>query len=68
MEWRGLAVYGALTVVVYFVATLFIPNSPVWLVSYGREEDARDTLLKLRGHQHCVEYELQQIISSKANQ
>lgn len=68
VEWRGLAVFGTVTVVVYFVATLFIPDSPVWLVSSGREEDARETLRRLRGHQYCVEYDLQQIISSKANQ
>ncbi|XP_042239371.1 sugar transporter ERD6-like 4, partial [Homarus americanus] len=68
VEWRGLAVFGAITVVLYFVATLFIPNSPVWLVSSGREDDARETLHRLRGHQYCVEYDLQQIISSKANQ
>ncbi|KAK8736442.1 hypothetical protein OTU49_005008 [Cherax quadricarinatus] len=68
MEWRGLAIFGAITVVIYFVATLFIPNSPVWLISCGREEDARKTLLELRGNQYCVEYDLQQIISSKANQ
>lgn len=68
VEWRGLAVFGAVTVVLYFVATLFIPDSPVWLVSTGREEDARATLLRLRGRQYCVEYDLQQIISSKASQ
>lgn len=68
MEWRGLAIFGAFTVVVYFVATLFIPNSPVWLVACGREDDARKTLTRLRGHHYCVEYDLQQIISSKASQ
>ncbi|KAK8391208.1 hypothetical protein O3P69_017105 [Scylla paramamosain] len=66
--WRGLAAFGALTVVVYFVATLFIPNSPVWLVSMERQDAARDVLTYLRGPQYCVEYDLQQIISTKVNQ
>ena len=66
--WRGLAAFGALTVVLYFVATLFIPNSPVWLVSMERQDAARDVLTYLRGPQYCVEYDLQQIISTKVNQ
>lgn len=68
MEWRGLAVFGAVTVVIYFVFTLFIPDSPVWLITCGRDDDARQSLRKLRGRKYCVEYELQQIISAKANQ
>ncbi|KAG0719298.1 Facilitated trehalose transporter Tret1 [Chionoecetes opilio] len=66
--WRGLSAFGALTVLVYFVATLFIPNSPVWLVSMDRQDAARDALTHLRGSHYCVEYELQQIISTKVNQ
>ncbi|XP_047497926.1 facilitated trehalose transporter Tret1-2 homolog isoform X1 [Penaeus chinensis] len=68
MEWRGLAVFGAVTVVIYFGFTLFIPDSPVWLIMCGRDDDARQSLRKLRGRKYCVEYELQQIISAKANQ
>lgn len=66
--WRGLAVVGAIMVVAYFMGTLFIPNSPVWLVSVGRQDAARDVLTHLRGPDYCVEYDLQQIISTKVNQ
>ncbi|XP_050695169.1 facilitated trehalose transporter Tret1-2 homolog [Eriocheir sinensis] len=66
--WRGLAVFGAIMVVAYFVGTLFVPNSPVWLVSVGRQDAARDVLTHLRGPDYCVEYDLQQIISTKVNQ
>lgn len=68
MEWRGLAVFGAVTVVIYFGFTHFIPDSPVWLIMCGRDDDARQSLRRLRGKNYCVEYELQQIISAKANQ
>lgn len=66
--WRGLAVFGAIMVVAYFMGTLFVPNSPVWLVSVGRQDAARDVLTHLRGPDYCVEYDLQQIISTKINQ
>lgn len=66
--WRGLAVFGALMVVVFFVGTLLIPNSPVWLVSVGQQDAARDVLTHFRGPDYCVEYDLQQIISTKVNQ
>ncbi|KAK4325810.1 hypothetical protein Pmani_003590 [Petrolisthes manimaculis] len=68
LDWRGLAIFGSFSVVVYFIATFFIPDSPVWLVACGREDPAREALRKLRGPHYCVEYELQQIISTKASQ
>ncbi|KAK4942050.1 hypothetical protein LTR10_018086 [Elasticomyces elasticus] len=47
---------------VLFVVTLFLTESPTWLVSKGRTEDARTRLLALRkNNEVMVEHELQSI-------
>lgn len=68
LAWRALAIFGVLSVVIYFLPTLFIPNSPVWLVKWGREEEARTALRRLRGPEYCVEDDLQVIITNNSQQ
>ena len=49
VEWYVLAwVFGVLPVV-FLTWTLFMPETPVWLVSHGREDQARLSLQRLRG-------------------
>ncbi|CAK7204017.1 hypothetical protein SEUCBS139899_006768 [Sporothrix eucalyptigena] len=56
-----LAIQAALAAFLLILSWL-LTESPSWLVSKGRLEDARSTLVKLRGNEN-VEYELQSIAS-----
>ncbi|CAL4060372.1 unnamed protein product, partial [Meganyctiphanes norvegica] len=68
LAWRGLAIFGILSAIMYFLPTLFIPDSPVWLVKWGREKEARTALRQLRGTEYCVENDLQNIITNNSEQ
>ncbi|KAB7495525.1 Facilitated trehalose transporter Tret1 [Armadillidium nasatum] len=63
LDWKGLAVLGAVFVVAYFVPSFCIPNSPSWLALQGKEEDARNSLRRLRRKGWGIEDELQQILT-----
>lgn len=63
LDWNGLAVLGAVFVVAYFVPSFCIPNSPSWLALQGKEEDARNSLRRLRRKGWSIEDELQQILT-----
>ncbi|RXG73721.1 Facilitated trehalose transporter Tret1 [Armadillidium vulgare] len=63
LDWNGLAVLGAFFVVAYFVPSFCIPNSPSWLALQGKEEDARNSLRRLRRKGWPIEDELQQILT-----
>lgn len=45
------------------LASFFLPESPSWLLSNGRVEECRASLLRLRGATCDVEEELQDLIS-----
>lgn len=47
--WRVPLAIQAAPAVVLLVGSLFLPYSPRWLMSQGREELAQDTLVRLRG-------------------
>ncbi|XP_074303253.1 sugar transporter ERD6-like 5 [Silene latifolia] len=49
MRWRLLALIGVLPCMVQFLGIFFIPESPRWLVNYGRGEDYVNSLQRLRG-------------------
>jgi hypothetical protein len=51
--------------VLFFVLSLFIPNSPYWLVQVDREDEARTALQWLRGGGYEVGPELDEIVEKK---
>ena len=48
-DWRVLAALGAIPPTVFFICVLFMPESPYWLVEKGRNDEARQVLVWLRG-------------------
>ncbi|KAH9622159.1 hypothetical protein KSS87_007387 [Heliosperma pusillum] len=48
-RWRLLALLGILPCMIQFLGIFFIPESPRWLVIYGRGEDYVNSLQRLRG-------------------
>ncbi|KAJ9063871.1 hypothetical protein DSO57_1036421 [Entomophthora muscae] len=72
LVWRVPLGIQALPAIVLLVGSLFLPYSPRWLMSKGREELAQKTLVKLRGGDVAEELagireSLQQTQSSYAN-
>jgi putative MFS transporter len=47
LGWRGVAASGFVPIALMVLVILFVPESPLWLVSKGRFEAARRALLKL---------------------
>lgn len=63
LTWREvMLVCGCITTVPTFIGLLFIPNSPRWLVTRGRQNEAYDALVFLRGPNHNSKLELQTIV------
>ena len=49
VEWHTHAwIFSALPAV-FFVMTLFMPETPIWLLTHGNEDQARQSLQRLRG-------------------
>lgn len=48
-SWRTVAALGAILPVIAFVWLCFLPESPTWYVNKNRIEEARESLLWLRG-------------------
>ncbi|KAK6994035.1 proton myo-inositol cotransporter [Biomphalaria glabrata] len=59
--WRYMLGLAAVPGTLQFIGFIFMPESPRWLVSRGRIDQAREVLTRMRGHQD-VEEELQDII------
>lgn len=63
VDWRSMLLMGAAPSVLLFFGTLFLPESPRWLVMHNREEAAYHTLTKLRASSYVLP-ELQEIKES----
>lgn len=61
LDWSKLAFFGAAIPVPYFLLMLLTPETPRWLVSKGRPDDARKALQWLRGKKANVEKELKDL-------
>uniref|UniRef100_A0A2K5SG72 Solute carrier family 2 member 6 n=1 Tax=Cebus imitator TaxID=2715852 RepID=A0A2K5SG72_CEBIM len=61
LPWRWLAVAGEAPVLVMILLLSFMPNSPRFLLSRGRDEEALQALAWLRGVDADVHWEFEQI-------
>ncbi|XP_044517226.1 solute carrier family 2, facilitated glucose transporter member 6 isoform X2 [Gracilinanus agilis] len=68
VPWRWLAVAGEVPVFVMMVLLCFMPNSPRFLLSQGKEEEALEALAWLRGRDTDFHREFQQIQNSVQQQ
>jgi SP family arabinose:H+ symporter-like MFS transporter len=57
LEWRFELGAAALPAVLFFITLLLIPESPRWLVSRGRKEEAMSILRRMGSDQHEAEVE-----------
>ena len=63
LTWREIMlVCGCVSTLPTFIGLLFIPNSPRWLVTQSREEEAYESLVFLRGPHYDSKKELQSIV------
>ncbi|MFN4146747.1 MAG: sugar porter family MFS transporter [Runella sp.] len=66
--WRSMFWAGFIPAAVLLVGMIFVPESPRWLISRGREKEAKEVLTRLRSA-HLVEQELlqtKQLIAQEA--
>ncbi|KAM9642402.1 solute carrier family 2, facilitated glucose transporter member 6 isoform 2-T2 [Trichechus inunguis] len=61
LPWRWLAVAGEVPVLVMILLLSFMPNSPRFLLSRGRDEEALQALAWLRGAHADIRWEFEQI-------
>lgn len=64
LDWSELAWLGAVLPVPFMVLMMMIPETPRWLVSRNRPQDARDALQWLRGNEADVDEEFNNIMKS----
>lgn len=61
MAWRLMFGLAAIPAVLLFVGMLTQAESPVWLVTHGRMEEARRVLVRVRSRDHDVDGEIAEI-------
>jgi len=49
------------TAPLFLILSIFLPESPLWLVKRGREKDAMEVLEKLRGPDYPVNIEIEEL-------
>ncbi|XP_042234331.1 facilitated trehalose transporter Tret1-2 homolog [Homarus americanus] len=57
-SWRSLALVSAIPPVIYFILVFFTKESPTYLLSKGKEEEAKEALQYFRGKHYDVEPEM----------
>ena len=62
-NWRWMLGIEALPAIIYYVALMFVPESPRWLAMQGREDEARKILSRV-GDSEQAEQDLQQVKQS----
>lgn len=67
IEWRSLAVVGAIPCALLILGLFFIPESPRWLAKMGRNDDFRGALQVLRGKKSDITVEAEEIQEAVAN-
>ena len=53
INWRWMLGFETIPAVVYFIAVLFIPESPRWLIVHGRDNKALQVLAKVEGEEYA---------------
>lgn len=66
MNWSELAYLGGALPIPFLILMFFIPETPRWFVSRGKEPQARKALQWLRGREADIEPELKGIMKSQA--
>lgn len=61
LTWRQTGIVFCVMCIVPIFGVLFLPDSPRWLMTRGRDTDALNTLIHLRGDSHEAESEYQDI-------
>ncbi|KAG7170313.1 Facilitated trehalose transporter Tret1-like 10 [Homarus americanus] len=56
--WRGLAGICAIPPIIYLTLLLFVKESPIYLLSKGKEREAREALQYFRGKNYNIEAEM----------
>ena len=55
--WRGMFFCGIIPAVIFLIGTLYLPNSPRWLISKNKDKEALQSLNKIRGYSCSTEFE-----------
>lgn len=59
LSWRNVAIIcGCISTIPVFLALFFLPNSPRWLLTKGRSDEARTSLKYFRGAHYNIEAEM----------
>ena len=68
VTWRPLVLISSGFALVNIVLLFFVPESPVWLMLKGKEEEAYETLVALRGDEGVADLEYERMRADLANQ
>ncbi|CAH8331725.1 unnamed protein product [Eruca vesicaria subsp. sativa] len=61
LNWRMMALLGALPCVIQAVGLFFVPESPRWLAKVGTDKELENSLLRLRGRDADISREVSEI-------
>src|SRR5690606_32419938 len=66
--WRYMLIYCAVPAIALFIGMLFVPESPRWLASKGRNEEALKVLKRIRSEKRALEEfkEIQEAVKKDA--